>query len=666
MAQETSKLELLREGIRTGKLGRRAVLKRAVALGLSAPVIASLLAACGNGGGGGATATSRTGGGGTTPTTGGAATTPTTGGAMTTPTTGGMAASPTKGGATASPTKGGAASPTKGGITGTPGKGRGVAPLLRILYWQAPTILNVHLSSGTKDSAASSLVLEPLVDVAADGTLIPVLAAEIPSLENGGVAADGKSVTYKLKSGVVWSDGTPFTADDVRFTWQYTTDPAATTTSIATYEVIQDVQVIDPLTVKILFKDPNPGWYNVFSTGFGGQVVPKHILQNFMGAKARDAEFNLKPIGTGPYVVSEFRPADVVNYAINETYREADKPYFKQVELKGGGDAASAAKQALQTGETDWAWNLQVEKAILEQLAASGQGVLVSTPSANVERILLNFADPNTDVNGAKSEPSTKHPYLSDKAVRQAFAMAADRDSVANQLYGPAGQATANILTGPENFVSKNTSYTFNVAQAGTLLDGAGWVMAGNVRQKDGKQLTGIYQTTINPLRQKTQEIVKAGWQQMGAAIELKSVDAGVFFSSDAGNPDTASHFYTDFEMYTNGPSSPYPISYMASWKSTDPAVDLAQQSNAWAGGNTERWVNADYNKLYQAALIELDPTKQVDLFVGMNDLVVNEVVNIPLVARANVIAANAKLKGYSNSPWSPDVRDIADWYMEG
>jgi len=658
--RELSKLDPLREDVLNGRLNRRSVLKRAMLLGLSAPVIAGLLAACG-----GdddeieeAVATTGTGQGDATEVEGEATE------AENTATEPSAEATEADGEATMAE---GDASPTaSGGGTGstdTPGKGRGVEDLLRILYWQAPTILNVHFSQGTKDSAASSLVLEPLIDVAADGTLIPVLAASIPSLEDGSVAEDGMSVTYTLKEGVMWSDGEPFTAEDVKFTWEYTSDPDATTTSIATYEPIESIDVVDDLTVTINFKEPTPGWYSVFATGFGGQIVPKHILESSMGAAARDAEFNLSPIGTGPYVVAEFRPGDAVLYEINENYREADKPYFSTVELKGGGDATGAARAALQTGETDWGWNLQVEKSVLEPMAEGGVGTLVISPAASVERILVNFADPNTEVDGARSEPTTQHPFLQFLEVRQAFSMGCDRDTIAEELYGPSGEATANLLVAPENFASPNTSFTFDLEAASAMLDEAGWT--GSPRAKDGVEMTVIYQTTINPLRQKTQEIVKAGWEEMGVTTELKSIDAGVYFSSDAGNPDTASHFYADFEMYTNGPSSPYPIAYMSSWKSSDPAVDISQKSNSWAGTNTTRYVNEEYNELYEQALTELDPEAQVELFHAMNDLVVNEVVEIALVHRADVIGAANKLKGYVTSPWTPDVRDIANWYFE-
>jgi peptide/nickel transport system substrate-binding protein len=174
-----------------------------------------------------------------------------------------------------------------------------------------------------------------------------------------------------------------------------------------------------------------------------------------------------------------------------------------------------------------------------------------------------------------------------------------------------------------------------------------------------------LYQTTVNPVRQKTQEIVKAGWEQLGVATELKSIDAGVFFSSDAGNPDTASHFYADFEMYTNGPTSPYPIDFMAGWKSNEPEVDLAQKANQWSGNNYNRWVNEEFNTLWEAARTELDPEKQAPLFIGMNDLIINEVVRIPLVHRATVNGISKKVRGNQASAWDVNVYDIENWFFE-
>lgn len=625
---------------------------RAIALGLSAPSIAALLAACGGSDGEDqgsepvATADSTT----------ATDTTSTTTESATASTSGSVPSSTVTDDATDVSTE-------TAGANGAPG--RGLGDVLRILYWQAPTILNPHFSQGTKDWAASSLVLEPLIDIDADGNVVPILITEVPSLENGGVSEDGMSVTYKLIEGLVWSDGEPFTAEDVRFTWQFVTDPAAAATTVAIYSPIEDVEVIDPTTVIVRFTQPNPGWYNPFSTGFGGQILPKHIMESFIGPGARDAAFNLKPIGTGPYKVAEFRPGDVVLYEINENFREPNKPYFQQVELKGGGDASAAARAALETGEADWAWNLQVEKAILESLAGSEMGVLLSSPGTGIERIVVNFTDPNTEIDGARSEPGTTHPFFSDLEVRQAFALSTDRQTIASELYGPAGTATANLLVGPSKFVSPNTDFVFDIEAARAKLDEAGWVLNDGKRMKDGKEMSVLFQTSVNPLRQKTQEICKQAWEQLGITTEIKAIDPGVYFSSDPGNPETYAHFYADLQMGTNSVTSPYPINFMALYKSEDPAIDLPQKANQWSGRNQNRWVNEEYNQLYRQSLTELDPDRQVELFIAMNDLIVNEVVDIALVHRADVSGANRKLKGYQQSPWTPDVHDIANWYVE-
>jgi len=660
MEQTTvSELGFLREEVLSGQLSRRAVLKRAMVMGLSAPVIAGLLAACGDDDDEpedtpDATATT---GGATDPTTTTAAapqataTTATGGGAATSPTAATDAASPTT--ATSAPVS-----------TVAPGQGRGVGDIVRILFWQAPTILNSHFSQGDKDTNATSLVLEPLLAIDGEANFIPVLAAEVPTLENGGLAEDGTSVTYKLREGVLWSDGEPFTAADVRFTWEYVSNTAAATTTIADYDDIEDVEIVDDLTVTVHFKEPVAEWFAPFVTGYGGHIVPMHILQDFTGAEAVNAPFNLNPIGTGAYKVVEFRPGDVVIYEINENYRDDTRPYFSQVEFKGGGDATSAARASIQTGETDWGWNLQVEKTVLDQIAADADsGELVITPGQNIERILVNFADPNTEVGGARSEPTTQHPFLQFKEVRQAFNMSCDRDTIATELYGPAGQATANILVSPPAFVSPNTSFVFDVEGAMSALDAAGWT--GSPRAKDGVELRVVYQTTVNPVRQKTQEIIKQSWEEMGIPTELKSIDAGVFFSSDAGNPDTAAHFYSDFEMFTNGPGSPYPLSYMSGWKSDKPEIDIPQQSNGWSGDNYGRWVNEDYNALYLEAAAELDPEAQAEMFIAMNDLLIEEVVVIPLVHRNGVTGVSTRLLGYARSDYEPDTWDVQNWYFE-
>ena len=234
---------------------------------------------------------------------------------------------------------------------------RGSGGTVRILMWQGPTILNPHLNTGTKDTIASRIALEPLITIGGDGTITPVLAAEVPSRENGGISADGKTITYKLKQGVKWADGQPFSAEDVAFTYEFLINKETTATTVGTYLAVDRVEAVDPQTVRMMFKEPAPGWYAPFA-GTNGQILPKHVMKDYVGANARNAPFNLKAFGTGPYMVEDFRPGDLVTYTVNPNYREPNKPFFNRVEIKGGGDAPSAASAVFETGEIDYAWNL--------------------------------------------------------------------------------------------------------------------------------------------------------------------------------------------------------------------------------------------------------------------------------------------------------------------
>jgi len=388
---------------------------------------------------------------------------------------------------------------------------------LRLLWWQAPTIINLHLAQGTKDFDASNIVLEALAYFDSEDKHVPRLAEEVPSVEKGTLDPEGRWVIWKLRKGVKWHDGQPFTAKDVKFTYEYVIDPATTATTIASYRAIESVEIIDAYTVKVNFKNPNPAWFEPFVGGLG-LILPEHILSEYKGEKARNAPFNLKPIGTGSYKVVDFKPGDVVIYEINQDYWQEGKPYFDRVELKGGGDATSAARAVLQTGEVDWAWNLQVEAQVLLQLEKAGQGKLIITPGPNTERIMVNFADPLTEKDGARAEPDVPHPFLTNKNIRQAIALAIRRDVIAEQLYGPAGQATANNLNAPARFKHPELKWELNLEKAAQLLDEAGAkdTNGDGVREYNGKPLQILYQTSINSIRQRTQEIVKAELEKIG------------------------------------------------------------------------------------------------------------------------------------------------------
>ena len=536
---------------------------------------------------------------------------------------------------------------------------RGGGGALKLLWWQGATLLNPHFAVGTKDQEGSRIFYEPLAGWDPDGNLVPILAAEAPSVQNGGLAADGKSVTWKLKKNVKWHDGKPFTADDVLFTYEYASDPATAAVSIGSYKDVK-VEKIDAYTVRVLFQKPTPYWADAF-VGVYGMIIPKHLFDAYRGAKSREAPNNLKPVGTGPYKFADFKPGDMVRGTINMDYHEPNRPHFDSIEMKGGGDAVSAARAVMQTGEFDYAWNMQVEDEILLRLEKGGRGHAEIVPGGNIEQIQVNSTDPWTEVDGERSSLKTKHPTLSDPAVREALNMLVDRAAVEKFIYGRTGVATRNFVNNPKRFVSKSTQFEFNIDKANQVLEAAGWKKgADGFRAKDGKKLKYVFQTSINAPRQKCQAIIKQACQKAGIDIEVKAVTASVFFSSDVANPDTYPHFYADLQMYTTTMTQPDPEVFMnqfCSW-------EAATKANKWQGRNVSRFRSDEYDKTYREAEAELDPVKRASLFMRMNDIVIESRLNIPLVYRPRVAAVSNKLRPQL-SGWDNDLWLLKDWFRE-
>jgi peptide/nickel transport system substrate-binding protein len=558
---------------------------------------------------------------------------------------------------------GGGASPTAGG----PALTRGAGGELKILYWQAPTILISHQATGTKDYDASRLIIEPLASWGVDGKPVANgLAKEIPTLENKGVSADFTTVTWKLHDNLKWSDGTAVTADDVVFTSKYMADEATADPNAGFMEGVKSVVATNPTTVTVTYASPTSSYYQ-FGTGGGNEILQKAQFEKCLGAKASECPENLKPIGTGPYKLTEFKSGDVVTYDINPNYRDSKKPYFKTVQFKGGGDALSAARAVFQTGDVDYSWNLQVEAPVLRALIqGSTKGDYLGKASSNVERVNINFANPDPALGDRRSEPDTKHPFFNGpdgKIVRQALAMATDRNTVGKELYGDGltGVATCNQLLGNDAWSSKNTANMsvckYDPAAANKLLDDNGWVKGSDgVRAKGGIKLNILFGTTVNALRQKTQDILKKNWEAVGFKVELRSVSAGVFFTNAA---DGANRFYYDVSMFTNG-STPDIGSYMNGWTTSQ----IAQKSNNWNQNNYHRWSNPRYDAIVAEMRTTTDQAKLNQLGIQANDILIEEVVVIPLVNRFQVASAKSKtLQGTNLNPWDSEMWNIAEWY---
>jgi len=538
---------------------------------------------------------------------------------------------------------------------------------LNVLYWQAPSTMNPYLSGGTKEIEAASVTIEPLARYDQDGNMVPWLVDEIPTVANGGVSEDLTQITWVLSEGIMWSDGTPLTAEDVVFTWQYCTDPEGGCASVQKFEDVANVEAVDERTVVVTFEVPKPFPYGPF-VGAQAPIIQAAQFADCLGAASQGCtEENFNPIGTGPYVVEDFRPNDVIVYTANPNFREEGKPYFDRLVLKGGGDAESAARAVLETGEADYAWNLQITPEILNEMEAAGQGMVVVAYGTSVERIMINQTNPSPDLGPELrsvwvEDGSNAHPFLTDPAVWQAMSMAIDRNLIASQLYGAAGIATCNVLPAPAIYASTNNDACLeqDIEGAIAMLEEAGWVDedGDGWRERDGVELSVLYQTSTNAVRQSTQALIKQWWETIGIETELRNIDASVFFGSDPASPDTFGKFYADVEMYTNNFDGTDPEAYMNNFS----CDNIARPENSFLGPNISRWCLPEYDELLdamsQTAVIE----ERAELAIQMNDLIIQTGGLIPLVHRGDVAAHSLTIEGVLMNTWDSELWNIADW----
>ncbi len=540
---------------------------------------------------------------------------------------------------------------------------RGSDGQVNIIYWQAPSIMNPFLSGGTKDVEAASLVIEPLARYDSKGNMVPFLASEIPTVENGGVSEDLKSITWKIAPGIKWSDGSDFTAHDVVFTAEYCMHPEGGCAQVTKYEGVTNVEALDDLTVKVTFAEPTPFPYGPF-VGGESPIIQKAQFENCLGAKAPECtEANVAPIGTGPFVVDEFKPNDVITLSANDNYRDPNKPAFAKVLFKGGGDATAAGRAVMETGEFDYAWNLQLAPEVIAQMEAGGKGKPVAGFGPLVERIMLNNTNPDPALGPDERSVIRPHPFLGDPAVYKAMSMAIDRPLLVEIGYGKAGKVGCNWVPAPEAFASDTFDCsTQDIEGAKAMLEEAGYkdTNGDGVRETpDGKPMKILYQTSTNAVRQDFQALIKEWWSQIGIETELRNINSSVFFGGDPGSPDTFQKFYADVEMYANTFNGTDPQSYLGNGL-CDKAPTPATQ---WQGENISRFCDEEYDKLHAELTKTAGLEARAEIAKRLNDIIIEKGGMIPLVHRGRLSAHSNTLGGVDLNVWDSELWNVADWY---
>ena len=540
---------------------------------------------------------------------------------------------------------------------------RGTDGAVKLTFPQAVSIMNPYLSAGTKDVYGASLVLEPLAGFDDQGVLVAKLAVEIPTLENGGISADLTSITWKLIPGLMWSDGTPVTAEDAVFSAAYCMDPAGGCAQATKYDGVASVEAVDASTIKVTFTAPKPNPYTAF-VGAQAPLLQKAQFAACQGAAAPTCtDQNNMPIGTGPFRVTGFTVNDTVSFDANPNYRDPAKPAFATAMIKGGGDAEGSARAVMETGEFDYAWNTQIPPDSQTAMAAAGKGVFVVAFGTLIERLEINLTDPSADLaEGERSTLKHPHPILSDIKVRTALSKAIDRSILVEVGYGAAGAPSCNVIPAPADWVSDNTGcLAQDIEGAKALLDEAGWkVGEGGIREKDGKKLHILYQTTVNPVRQDFQALIKDWWTEIGVHVELKAIDPSVFFGGDAGSPDTYQKFYADVEMFANNSDMPDPETYLGQYQCSK----IPSPDTQWQGENMNRYCDPAYEAKFAKLTQTRDMAARQALAKELNDMVTKDTMTvIPLVHRGALSAHANSLGGVKINAWDSQMWNIADWF---
>lgn len=520
--------------------------------------------------------------------------------------------------------------------------------------WQSPVTLNSLLGTQTVMDEVTVLVVEGMSKVMPDGARVPNLAVEVPTVQNGGVSADGKTITYKLKEGLAWSDGKPLTCEDVQFTLQAIMTPGVGVVSTTGYADVEAVECPNPTTVVVKFKK----FFAPYLTLFDNFILPKHYAGDPKDMK--NWAYNRKPLGTGPFKIDEWVADSHVTLSRNENYREKGKPYLDQFIIRIV-PSSEVAMQLLSTGEVDIMWNnTEADFPQLEKMA----GVKTSTPmQIGGERLFLNMAE-NKDL----ADPKKPHLILSDVKVRQAIAYGINKQRIIDKLlYGKARPGTSELNTG--FFECKDLKpYPYDLEKAKKLLEEAGWVLGsdgirvakGAKVAPDGTRLRLKYSTTSgNKLREDSQVLIVEDMKAIGIDFFIENAPSSVVIGTwDGASPRRRGNF--DIIMYTTNASID-PHSQMtnlwASWM-------IPHEGNK-SGLNYTRLSDPKVDEVLNKAAAEPDPVKRRDLYCQLAQVTYDLANMIYLYQRLDLDSYRDRLQGWVENAWDNNAWNAENWWLK-
>jgi len=530
----------------------------------------------------------------------------------------------------------------------------------QIIYalYQEPELLNPYIATQTAAGEANTFIIEGLLSVDPDGNRFPVLAQEVPSIDNGLVSEDGRSVTYNLKEGILWSDGEPFTCDDVLFTFEAVTNPESGAVSTTGYDQIASVECPDELTVVVTYNEFYAPFLSLFSA-----IMPRHATGDPVDMVNWD--YNRMPIGTGPFKIVGWDSGDQIRLEANENYRDypemprVDKIIIRIIESREVG------KALITSGEIDILWDLT--EADTPDFADNPSVVANITPGAGTERLLINLADPSLD---ATDDPiNNPHPLLGDLRVRQAIQFGIDKQLLVDELlFGATTVGVSELSIGWAKCDIPTSVY--DPEQAKALLDEAGFTdedgdgvreCHGCQHAEEGTPLRLKYQTTTgNQLREESQQLVIEMMKAIGVEFYIENVPSDELFGSWA-NGAFRKHGNFDILMYTTSDGID-PQSQMFGYFHSS---QIPLESNAGTGFNYSRWINAEADAALEAAGATPNEAERVAQYQIACEQIDAELPHIYLYDRSEVHLSRSNIVNFKVNTWNNQSWNSAEWDKE-
>lgn len=524
--------------------------------------------------------------------------------------------------------------------------------------YQEPEILNGYIRTQTAANDVAALSDEGLIDVDPDGNFIADLAAEVPTVENGGVSEDGMTITYHLREGLLWSDGEPFTCEDVVFTWETIMNPDSGSVVTTGYDQIESITCPDDNTVVMQYAQ----FYAPFLTRFTS-ILPEHATGDPADMVNWDYNWNL--VGTGPFKMEEWIRGDRMVFVKNENFRGyPDLPLVDRVIIRII-PSREVGKALITSGEIDILWDLT--EADVPEFEADPNVVVNSRPGPGTERLVINLADPALD---ATDDPlNNPHPLLGDLRVRQAIQAGLDKQFIVDELLFGATTVGSNELSlGWAKCDIPVSEYDTELAMS--LLDDAGFTDedGDGVREchgceyaEEGTPLSLKLQTTSgNQLREETEQIILEMMSEIGIEMYIENVPSAELFGSwDSGA--FRKHGQFDVLMYTTSDGIDPDEQMFGYFHSSS----IPTEANAGLGFNYSRWINETSDAAIESAKATPVTADRAAAYQTSCEQIDAELPHIYLYDRAEIHLSRANISGFEVTPWSTQMWNAEYWDKE-